>query len=120
MNKRDNVHAKAIQNNNPLLRQNYRELRNKATCVTKERKNADFSDMNVLCRNDLKWIWSEIELYLMETDIPALLVTSLQMHFVNIGNKMNSKFQDLGEFPAKSSDTELWYFLWSTPKWTVE
>ena len=51
---RDNVHAKAIQINDLLSWQNYRELRNKVTYIIKERKNAYFSDMNVLCRNDPK------------------------------------------------------------------
>ena len=54
MYQRDNVHANAIQNSDPLLWQKYRELRNKVTCVIKERKNAYFSDINVLCRDDPK------------------------------------------------------------------
>ena len=54
MYQRDNVHAKAIQKNDPLLWQNYRKLRNKVTCVIKERKDVYFSDINVLCRNNPK------------------------------------------------------------------
>ena len=61
MYQRDNVHANAIQKSDPLLWQQYRELRNKVTCVIKVRKNAYFSDMNVLCRDDPKRMWSEIK-----------------------------------------------------------
>ena len=61
MYQRDNVHAKAIQKNDPLLRQNYRELRNEVTYVIKEIKKAYFGDMNALCRNDPKKMWSEIQ-----------------------------------------------------------
>ena len=98
MYQRDSVHAKAIQKNDPLLWQNYRQLRNKVTCVIKERKNAYFSDINVLCRNDPKIMWSEIkrlvpnisELSHITNDISA---NDFNQHFANIGNKMIAKFQ---------------------------
>ena len=61
MYQRNNVHANAIQNSGLLLWQKYRELRNKVTCIIQERKNAYFSDMNVLCRDDPKRMWSEIK-----------------------------------------------------------
>ena len=49
---RDYVHAKATQSNDSKLWQDYRNLRNKVTCIIKERKNAYFNDIHTLCRND--------------------------------------------------------------------
>ena len=90
MYQRDNAHAKAIQKNDPLLWQNYRELRNKVTCVFKERKKAYFSDINVLCRSDPKGMWSEIKRVVPNK-------SKHSQHFANIGNNMNSKFQVLSD-----------------------
>ena len=52
MYERDYVHAKATQNNDSKLWQDYRNLRNKVTCIIKDRKNAYFNDTHTLCRND--------------------------------------------------------------------
>ena len=52
MCERDYVHAKATQSNDSKLWQDYRNLRNKVTCIIKERKNAYFNDIHTLCRND--------------------------------------------------------------------
>ena len=102
MYQRDNVHAKAIHKNDPLLWQNYRELRNKVTGVIKKRKNAYFSDIKVLCRNDPKRMWSEIKRLVPNKSKHARITCDISaddfnQHFANIGNKMNSKFQDLSD-----------------------
>ena len=60
MYQRENLYTK----NEPLLCQNYWELRNKVTRVIKERKNAYFSDINIICGNDTKRMWSEIKIRL--------------------------------------------------------
>ena len=60
MYERDHVHAKATQSNDSRLWQDYRKLRNKVTCIIKERKNVYFNDIHTLCRNDPK-MWSGIE-----------------------------------------------------------
>ena len=54
MYERDHVHAKATQSNDSRLWQEYHNLRNKVTCIIKERKNVYFNDIHTLCRNDLK------------------------------------------------------------------
>ena len=54
MYERDHVHAKATPSNDSRLWQDYRNLRNKVTCIIKEPKNAYFNDIHTLCRNDLK------------------------------------------------------------------
>ena len=53
MHERDNVHvhAKATKCNDSKLWQTYRNLRNKVTCVIKERKNVYFNDVYKICRN---------------------------------------------------------------------
>ena len=89
------VHANAIQKSDPLLWQQYRELRNKVTCVIKERKNAYFSDMNVLCRDDPKRMWSEIKRLVPNKNKHSRITCDISandfnQHFANIGNKMNS------------------------------
>ena len=102
MYQRDNVHGNAIQNSDPLLWQKYRELRNKVTCVIKERKSAYLNDMDVLCRDDPKRMWPEIKRLVpnknkhsrIACDISA---NDLNQHSANIGNKMNSKFQNLSD-----------------------
>ena len=52
MYERDHVHAKATQSNDSRLWQDYRNLRNKETCIIKERKNVYFNYIHTLCRND--------------------------------------------------------------------
>ena len=54
MNERDHVHAKATQSIDSKLWQDYRNLRNKVTCIIKERKKVYFIDIHTLCRNDPK------------------------------------------------------------------
>ena len=61
MYERDYVHAKATQSNDSKLWQDYRYLRNKVTCIIKERKNAYFNGIHTLCRNDPQKMWSEIK-----------------------------------------------------------
>ena len=78
------------------------ELRNKVTCVIKERKNAYFSDMNVLCRDDPKKMWSEIKRLVPNENKHSCIACDISandfnQHFANIGNKMNSKFQNLSD-----------------------
>ena len=110
MYERDYVHAKATQNNDSKLWQDYRNLRNKVTCIIKERKNAYFNDIHTLCRNDPPKMWSEIKRLVpgknkhshITCDISA---NDFNHHFANIGKKMNSKFQN-------NDDN----FLWKGPK----
>ena len=52
MYERDHVHVKATQSNDSKLWQDYRNLRNKVTCIIKERKNVYFNDIYTICRND--------------------------------------------------------------------
>ena len=90
MCQRDNVHATAIQKNDLLLWQNYRELRNEVTCVIKEQKNAYFSDVNVLCRNDPKRMWSEIKRLVPNKNKHSHITWDISandsnQHFANIG-----------------------------------
>ena len=110
MYERDYVHAKATQSNDSKLWQDYRNLRNKVTCIIKERKNAYFNDIHTLCRNDPKKMWSEIKRLVpgknkhshITCDISA---NDFNHHFANIGKKMNSKFQNYDD-----------NFLWKGPK----
>ena len=53
MCERDHALATATQSNDSKLWQDYRKLRNKATCTIKERKNVYFKDINTLCTNDV-------------------------------------------------------------------
>ena len=110
MYERDYVHAKATQSNDSKLWQDYRNLRNKVTCIIKERKNAYFNDIHTLCRNDPPKMWSEIKRLVpgknkhshITCDISA---NDFNHHFANIGKKMNSKFQNCDD-----------NFLWKGPK----
>ena len=52
MYERDHVQTKATQSNDSKLLQDYRNLRNKITCIMKERKNVYYNDIHTLCRND--------------------------------------------------------------------
>ena len=54
MYERDHVglHANATQSNDSKLWQDYRNLRNKVTCIIKEGKNVYFNDIHTLCGND--------------------------------------------------------------------
>ena len=61
MYERDYVHAEATQSNDSKLWQDYRNLRNKVTCIIKDHKNAYFNDIHKLCRNDPTKMWSEIK-----------------------------------------------------------
>ena len=55
MYERDHIHAKARQGNDSRLWQDYRNQRNKVTCIIiKERNNAYFNDIHTLNRNDPK------------------------------------------------------------------
>ena len=110
MYERDYVHAKATQSNDSKLWQDYRNLRNKVTCIIKERKNAYFNDIHTLCRNDPPKMWSEIKRLVpgknkhshITCDISA---NDFNHHFANIGKKMNSTFQNYDD-----------NFLWKGPK----
>ena len=110
MYERDHVHAKATQSNDSKLWQDYRNLRNKVTCIIKECKNAYFNYIHTLCRNDPPKIWSEIKRLVpgknkhshITCDISA---SDFNHHFDNIGNKMNSKFQNFDD-----------NFFWKCPK----
>ena len=98
----NNVHANAIQNNGPSFWQNYRELRNRVTGVMKERLKAYLNDMNVICRNDPKRMWSEIKRLVPDKNKHSHITydTSaydFNQHFANTGNKMNSKLQNLSD-----------------------
>ena len=46
MYERDHVDALATQSNDSKLWQDYRNLRNKVTCIFKERKNVYFNDIH--------------------------------------------------------------------------
>ena len=54
MYEHDHVHAMATQSNDSKLWQDYRNLRNKVTCIIKDRKNVYFNDIHTLCKNDPK------------------------------------------------------------------
>ena len=95
MYERDHVHAKATQSNGSKLWQDYRNLRNKVTCIIKEGKNVYFNDIQTLH----KWrhkMWSEIKQPIhcknkhshITSDISA---DAFNHYFANISNKMNSK-----------------------------
>ena len=83
---RDHVHTMATQSNDSKLWQDYRNLRNKVTCIIKDQKNVYFNDNHTLCRNDPKNKHSHIT-----CDISA---NDFNNHFVNISNKINSNFQN--------------------------
>ena len=105
MYERDYVHAKATQSNDSKLWQDYRNLRNKVTCIIKDRKNAYFNDIHTLCRNDPQKMWSvpgKNKHSHITCDISA---NYFNHHFANIGKKMNSKFQNFND-----------NFLWKGPK----
>ena len=54
MYERDHVHAKATQSNDSKLWQDYSDLRNKVTCIIKERNNLYFNDIHTPYRDDPK------------------------------------------------------------------
>ena len=56
MYERDHVHAKVTQSNDSRLWQDYRNLRNKVTCMN----NVYFNYIHTLCRNDPK-MYSKIK-----------------------------------------------------------
>ena len=110
MYERDHVHAKATQSSDSKLCQDYRNLRNKLTCIIKERKNVYFNAIHTL----QKWppkMWSEIKRLVpgKNKHLHIILATFLRMisitSFANISNKMNSEFQNFYD-----------YFFWKGPK----
>ena len=98
---RDHIHTKATQSNDSRLWQDYRNLRNKVTCIIKERKNVYFNDIHIhsaemtpKCGRKLNdsyivKINNRILLFCELCDISA---NDFNHHFANISNKMNSKF----------------------------
>ena len=112
MYERDYVHAKATQSNDSKLWQDYRNLRNKVTCIIKDRKNAYFNDIYTLCRNDPPKMWSEIKRLVPSKNKHSHITCDISAndfnhHFANIGKKMNSKFQNFND-----------NFLWKCTKST--
>ena len=88
-------------NNDSRLWQDYRNLRNKVTCIIKERKTVYFNDIHTLCRNDPK-MWSEIKSLVPGKNEHSYITCDISAndfnhHFANIINKMKSKFQNFGD-----------------------
>ena len=77
MYERDHLHATATQSNDSKLWQDYRNLRNKVTCIIKERKNVCFNDIHTLCKWPKKR--SEIKLLIPGKKNRILLVIFLRM-----------------------------------------
>ena len=58
---RDHVHAKAMKTKDDSLYNYYRSLRNHVTKVIQENKSKYYKEINSLCANDPKKMWSEIK-----------------------------------------------------------
>ena len=96
MYERDHVHAKVTQSIDSKLWQDYRNLRNKVTCIIKERKNVYFIDIHTLCRNDSK-NGAEIKRLAPGKNRHShitcdISVNDFSYRFANISNKISSKF----------------------------
>ena len=92
MYKRDHVHAKATQNNDSKLWQDYRNLRNKVTCIIKGLKRMSISMIFIHSAEMTPKMWSEIKRLEPGKNKHILLVTFLRMISITILSILATKW----------------------------
>ena len=110
MYERDHVHAKAMKTKDDSLYNHYRSLRNHVTKVIQENKSKYYKEINSLCANDPKKMWSEIKRLVSSKCTPNVINCDISpdrfnRHFVNITKNQNRNF-------INEPDD----FLWKGPK----
>ena len=97
MYERDHVHAKVMKTKDDRLYNHYRSLRNHVTKVIQENKSKYYKEINSLCANDPKKMWSEIKRLVSSKRTPNVINCDISpdrfnRHFVNITKNQNRNF----------------------------